>query len=170
MIGGQVIDLESEGRAVPLETLQIMDECKTGALIVAAARWDACWQRPPRSRKRPQCSTPGKLVWPSRFRMISWTLPGIPRHWESRWAATRGTRNPPMFPCWGWRKPGPWSRSSPGKPCRRSIPFRTERKRQDGLFGGIFIAAQEITGVFVHLAVDTQTEIWYAKKAAYSGF
>ncbi len=38
MIGGQVIDLESEGRAVPLETLQIMDECKTGALIVAAAR------------------------------------------------------------------------------------------------------------------------------------
>lgn len=37
MVGGQVIDLASEGRQVPLETLQIMDECKTGALILAAA-------------------------------------------------------------------------------------------------------------------------------------
>lgn len=37
MVGGQVIDLASEGQQVPLETLQIMDECKTGALILAAA-------------------------------------------------------------------------------------------------------------------------------------
>jgi len=37
MVGGQVIDLLSEGKTVPLETLQIMDDCKTGALIVAAA-------------------------------------------------------------------------------------------------------------------------------------
>jgi geranylgeranyl diphosphate synthase type II len=37
MIGGQVIDLESEGKTVPLETLRIMDNKKTGALIAAAA-------------------------------------------------------------------------------------------------------------------------------------
>lgn len=37
MVGGQVIDLASEGQQVPLETLQTMDECKTGALILAAA-------------------------------------------------------------------------------------------------------------------------------------
>lgn len=37
MVGGQVIDLASEGHQVPLETLQTMDECKTGALILAAA-------------------------------------------------------------------------------------------------------------------------------------
>ncbi len=37
MVGGQVIDLASEGQQVPLEILQIMDECKTGALILAAA-------------------------------------------------------------------------------------------------------------------------------------
>ena len=36
MIGGQMIDLESEEKAVPLEILQIMDENKTGALIAAA--------------------------------------------------------------------------------------------------------------------------------------
>lgn len=38
MIGGQVIDLMSEGRVIPLDTLKKMDECKTGALIVAAAK------------------------------------------------------------------------------------------------------------------------------------
>lgn len=38
MVGGQEIDLRSEGTAVPLETLQEMDEKKTGALILAATR------------------------------------------------------------------------------------------------------------------------------------
>lgn len=38
MVGGQVIDLMSEGRTISLETLKMMDECKTGALIVAAAK------------------------------------------------------------------------------------------------------------------------------------
>lgn len=36
MIGGQVIDLESEGRQVSVERLRVMDEKKTGALIAAA--------------------------------------------------------------------------------------------------------------------------------------
>lgn len=38
MVGGQVIDLMSEGRAISIDTLKTMDECKTGALIVAAAK------------------------------------------------------------------------------------------------------------------------------------
>ncbi|WP_050698084.1 polyprenyl synthetase family protein [Anaeromassilibacillus senegalensis] len=38
MVGGQVIDLASEGQAISLETLHRMDEQKTGALILAAAR------------------------------------------------------------------------------------------------------------------------------------
>lgn len=38
MVGGQVIDLMSEGRVIPLDTLKKMDECKTGALIVAASK------------------------------------------------------------------------------------------------------------------------------------
>lgn len=38
MAGGQAIDLKSEGRSVSLETLKIMDGCKTGALIAAAAQ------------------------------------------------------------------------------------------------------------------------------------
>ncbi|MCM1364070.1 MAG: polyprenyl synthetase family protein [Faecalibacterium sp.] len=37
MIGGQVIDLKSEGKNVGIETLRKMDELKTGALIKAAA-------------------------------------------------------------------------------------------------------------------------------------
>ncbi|MCI1982961.1 MAG: polyprenyl synthetase family protein [Oscillospiraceae bacterium] len=38
MAGGQAIDLLCEGKPVPMETLQRMDECKTGALIRAAAQ------------------------------------------------------------------------------------------------------------------------------------
>lgn len=38
MTGGQAIDLMSEGKKIPMETLQKMDECKTGALIRAAAK------------------------------------------------------------------------------------------------------------------------------------
>jgi len=36
MIGGQAIDLQSEGQAIPLERLQQMDRLKTGALMKAA--------------------------------------------------------------------------------------------------------------------------------------
>lgn len=36
MIGGQVIDLESEGKAISLDTLNLLQSCKTGALIEAA--------------------------------------------------------------------------------------------------------------------------------------
>lgn len=36
MLGGQIIDLESENKQVPVEHLRIMDEKKTGALIKAA--------------------------------------------------------------------------------------------------------------------------------------
>lgn len=35
MVRGQVVDLESEGSAVPKETLEFMHRCKTGALIKA---------------------------------------------------------------------------------------------------------------------------------------
>lgn len=38
MIGGQTVDLKNEGRRASLETLEIMDRLKTGALIVSAAR------------------------------------------------------------------------------------------------------------------------------------
>ena len=38
MVGGQQIDLSSEGRGISLDVLQKMDECKTGAPIRAAAR------------------------------------------------------------------------------------------------------------------------------------
>ena len=36
MAGGQLVDLESEGKSVALDTLKFMDELKTGALIKAA--------------------------------------------------------------------------------------------------------------------------------------
>lgn len=35
MIGGQVVDLESEGKAIPASLLEYMHRCKTGALIKA---------------------------------------------------------------------------------------------------------------------------------------
>ena len=41
MIGGQVMDLAGEGTLLPLEKLMKLHRCKTGALIVAAARLGA---------------------------------------------------------------------------------------------------------------------------------
>lgn len=41
MVGGQVIDMESEGKAVPLDMLQQMHRAKTGALFRAAVRTGA---------------------------------------------------------------------------------------------------------------------------------
>jgi geranylgeranyl diphosphate synthase type II len=38
MVGGQIIDLESEGKSVSLNTLEFMHKNKTGAMIVAAAK------------------------------------------------------------------------------------------------------------------------------------
>lgn len=38
MIGGQTVDLKNEGKKASLETLEIMDSLKTGALIVCAAK------------------------------------------------------------------------------------------------------------------------------------
>lgn len=38
MLGGQMIDLESEGKRVGVDTLKIMDRKKTGALMVAACK------------------------------------------------------------------------------------------------------------------------------------
>ncbi len=39
MVGGQVIDIEGEGKSLTLEQLQQMHRCKTGALIRAAVRF-----------------------------------------------------------------------------------------------------------------------------------
>lgn len=38
MIGGQIIDLESEGKNIPIQVLKEMDNLKTGALISAACQ------------------------------------------------------------------------------------------------------------------------------------
>lgn len=38
MVGGQALDLTSEGTPIPLKTLEMMDACKTGALITASCR------------------------------------------------------------------------------------------------------------------------------------
>ncbi len=38
MLGGQIIDLESEGKKVDVEHLKVMDSKKTGALIIGAAK------------------------------------------------------------------------------------------------------------------------------------
>lgn len=38
MVGGQVVDLDSEGKSIDLETLEFMHSKKTGAMIIAAAK------------------------------------------------------------------------------------------------------------------------------------
>lgn len=41
MVGGQVLDIECEGKDVPFETLRTIHSCKTGALITAAVQTGA---------------------------------------------------------------------------------------------------------------------------------
>lgn len=38
MVAGQLVDLASEGKQISLDRLQYMDECKTGAMIIVAAK------------------------------------------------------------------------------------------------------------------------------------
>lgn len=38
MVGGQVLDMQSEGQNIPLEKLQLMHNAKTGALFTAAIK------------------------------------------------------------------------------------------------------------------------------------
>lgn len=38
MVGGQALDIASEGQPIPFETLQFLHSCKTGALITAAVQ------------------------------------------------------------------------------------------------------------------------------------
>ncbi len=41
MVGGQALDIESEGKAISFETLQYIHSCKTGALITASVQTGA---------------------------------------------------------------------------------------------------------------------------------
>lgn len=41
MVGGQALDIESEGKLIPFETLQYLHSCKTGALITASVQTGA---------------------------------------------------------------------------------------------------------------------------------
>lgn len=50
MVGGQVIDLESEGKTLSLEQLQHLHACKTGALIRVAVRGGALIADAPREQ------------------------------------------------------------------------------------------------------------------------
>ena len=45
MVGGQVIDLLSEGKQISLETLRKMDEGKTGADFSLCTNWMYAWRR-----------------------------------------------------------------------------------------------------------------------------
>lgn len=41
MVGGQALDIESEGKSIPFETLKSLHSCKTGALITASVQTGA---------------------------------------------------------------------------------------------------------------------------------
>ena len=64
MVGGQVLDMAGEGRALGLTEVEELQRLKTGALIRAAER---------RNSGRPCAAMPTAWGWPSRFRTISWT-------------------------------------------------------------------------------------------------
>ncbi|MDN5873523.1 MAG: polyprenyl synthetase family protein [Sinobacteraceae bacterium] len=62
MVGGQVVDIASEGRHIPLEDLQKLHAHKTGALILSALRMAACAQPDISSQQREALDTWGRAV------------------------------------------------------------------------------------------------------------
>lgn len=84
MCGGQALDLDAEGKHVPLDALERIHRHKTGALIRAAVRLGAlsagdkdvvlC---------RYSTSMQRASALPSRFRMTSWMWWEILQRWEN---------------------------------------------------------------------------------------
>ena len=72
MVGGQVLDMAGEGRALTRGELEQLQQLKTGALISAAAELGCIAAGGRRSSAVPLENTPGALAVPSRSRMIFW--------------------------------------------------------------------------------------------------
>ena len=97
MIGGQVIDIENEGKEIDIETLACLHLLKTGALIRAAGTMGAAIAGAQAEKARQLTSIAQILGLHSRFGMMFWMSLVIFTSLENPSAAIRKTGRPLML-------------------------------------------------------------------------
>ena len=126
MIGGQVADLEAEGKSVTAERLHYIHRAKTGALIRASVRLGALSATPRRTLIERSANTDGTSAWP--FRLSTTCSMSCPR--ARSWArppaktSSRGRRRSPRFTGLRNRAAGRESASTPRWPRLRILERR----------------------------------------------
>ena len=93
MVGGQVVDVESEGQQIGGEKLEYIYRLKTGALIESSMMIGAVL-----------AGASKEQVWPFRSRMIFWMWKEAVRNLASLYTVMRGTGSTPMSHGGDWKK------------------------------------------------------------------
>ncbi len=127
MVGGQMIDMEGEGRALPLEEVRHLHALKTGCLIRYSAEAGAILgQAKPELQQRLR-SYGANIGAASRLRMMCWTPPLQRKSWARRLARMKPPANPPMLPFWALTAHAPKPSAWPKVPL--TIWLRSEHRR-----------------------------------------
>ena len=118
MIGGQVADLEGEGKPPTAELLETIHRAKTGALLRASLRMGAIYAGAAETNTRRFPATANTSGWPSRLSTTSWTWRSRPRRWARLPARTRSSTRSPFPRFMDWRRRAVWrkrnARAPPG--------------------------------------------------------
>ena len=121
LVGGQAVDVASEGLHADMAVLEYIHTHKTGALIRAAVRAGAIVGGAGRPISRPSPASARRSALPFRSPTICWTSKEIRRSWERASAATTGSRSRLTRASSAWSSLGDSRRSSSRRPSRTSI-------------------------------------------------
>ena len=119
MVGGQVIDLDSEGKQIDLATLEALQRGKTAALLIAACVMGARMADATPAQEQAARTLARGSVCPSRLSTTFWTSPPTPPSWASRWVATPKMKRLRTYLCWAWMRLAVWPSSVPPRRWRR---------------------------------------------------
>lgn len=106
MVGGQMLDMESEQRACTEAEILDIQTRKTGALIRAACLLGVLAGSGDEQRSGPLRSLPLTWAWRSRSGTTCWMWWATPRLWARPWGWTPGKT--PLCACTAWRPVKPW--------------------------------------------------------------
>ena len=106
MVGGQVLDLEAEGKAVGLEELETIDRLKTGALLQAAVRCGAIAAGASREQLQALSDYAFRLGLAFQITDDLPDLEEMPPRRARPPGRTRPAARPPSRPCWEKRPRG----------------------------------------------------------------
>jgi len=116
MIGGQVADLEGEGKPPDAQLLETIHRAKTGAL--PACGWAPSSPAPERKRTPRSPATASTSAWPSRLWMTSWTWRSPRRPSARPPARTRPNTRSRSPRSTAWKPRAVWPRRNARAPTR----------------------------------------------------